>query len=257
MNSQQAIPLLIASALLYVLSVAKAALPSSEIDRLTQTVLKQFLDNDDMQRFSETREKAFQEAATAGAYEVFEAALNSTRVGVRYAALINLRTANVPREKKRTMILGAVLNPSLWMDPDSPLGGLTMDKQVSLGIAAFQREFAQSVSEFFETTVDRDSIQALWKPENRIALARRLGGSAVVPALGNPEDSVSIRPFKSGGASASPRERSTPRPLSTEAEAGNIGTCPGGWALWAGIAAVLAAAVGWLLLRMKAGGRGE
>lgn len=253
MNFQQAITLIFASMLLCLLSVATAALPAPETDRLKQVVLKPFSDNDDMQKFTETRDKAFQGAAAGGAYEVFEAALNSTRVGVRHAALINLRAANVPKEKARTMILGAVLNPSLWMDPASPLGGLSMNRQLRMGIHAFQEEFALSVSELFEVTVDRNMIESLWRPENRNALARRLGGPAAAPALANPEDSVSIRPSKSGGT-APPRDGNIPSPLNI---AGESTPLPGGWPLWAGIASVLAIAAGGLWLRSKGKGRGK
>jgi multidrug transporter EmrE-like cation transporter len=40
-------------------------------------------------------------------------------------------------------------------------------------------------------------------------------------------------------------------------KAGESTPLPGGWALWAGIATVLAAAAGWLLFRSKGKGKGK
>lgn len=48
---------------------------------------------------------------------------------------------------------------------------------------------------------------------------------------------------------------SKPNPSTAVVTAGENTRLPGGWVLWAGIVAFLAAAVGWLLLRGKGGGR--
>jgi hypothetical protein len=158
-------------------------LPLSRIEELKEIVLNQSTGNGDPRSFVGKRDKAFQEAADAGAYEVLEAALNTTDVSIRFATLNYLHKSNVPEGKKRELLLTPLSNPSLWPHPKT---GLTLNSHERMRIMLFTAGFAQSLSEAFKTEVDQATIEGLWKPENRVALAKRLGGSAAVPKTPEP-----------------------------------------------------------------------
>jgi hypothetical protein len=80
---------------------------------------------------------------------------------------------------------------------------------------------------------------------------RRLGRNGQMP---DPGDAKRVGPPSPGNPGISQQEgRATnpTAPIGTVDKTGESTPLPGGWALWGGIAAVLAAAAGWLLFRAK------
>jgi hypothetical protein len=128
--------------------------------------------------------------------------------------------------------------------------------------SGFRKEFAKKLLTMAQKSLpdvplEYDSISTY---EKRLVLAR-----AMEKALGieseTPENAKRVWPPKPGnkpGAPSTPSPQdgaannpNRPVPLATVDKTGEPAPLPGGWALWAGIAAILASAAGWLLLRSK------
>lgn len=94
--------------------------------------------------------------------------------------------------------------------------------------------------------------------ERREARASILHPSGDVKALPDPSESIRIWPPKPAtGFDKSRKAMETARPLVSSGAASETAQSRGGWALWAGIAAAVAATAGWLLLKRKGwGGKG-
>ena len=230
---------------------AHSALPSDEVERLKLLVLTPFADNDDVKKFPEARATAFAKASSGEAYEVFEIALNGTNLSIRNAALHYLGKVRMPEFKKREILLNALQNPSIW--PESMMAYSGRNGMAAMAIYDFQWGYCKALSEAFHTTVDPVEFEKRrQEPAFRNALAKKLGWEGAVPVLGNPDDSSRVWPPKAGEASIPLNESgSATGSVAVAGDSTPLGKLPGGWPLWSGIAAVLAAAAGWIFLRTK------
>ena len=114
----------------------------------------------------------------------------------------------------------------------------------------FQSAFAKSLSETFGTKIEISSVEALWDSEERISMARRLGGEDAVLAIGKPLEAHRVWP-------PSPRSK---QPIDSGNGKENFATTKAAAAtlpqrgvhyLWLSAAAALLPGAAWLFLRSR------
>jgi hypothetical protein len=103
------------------------------------------------------------------------------------------------------------------------------------------------------------TVEGWWEHNEKAIMARKYGEAKWLPSqpnekvgsLSDPDDARRVLPRKPGGSKAPPVEdgRSKPGTYTPVANTNDQAPLPGGWSLWAGIAAAFAAFAGWMFMR--------
>ena len=231
--------------LIVVVLPAKAELSQQEIDRLTRLVSKVPRTLADGPAASDAMELA----AKAGAVQVLEAAINNPDTAICARAAGILPESPIPLAEKRRILLGSLLNQSVWQK-------LTLGEYSRLSAGEIgSREnrdwqFRTALFDAFGKTVDRKSLNSSSSQEERVALAKDIGGPDIVAKLGNPREATRVWPPASkstqlshsgtieGSVSLPAAKAANPTPSSPPY-------------LWLGTAAALLAGAAWLFLRSR------
>ena len=236
----------IATVLLIVVGLAaKAELSQQEIDELTRLVSKVPRTLTD----GPAALDAIELAAKAGAVQVLEAAINNPETAICARAAGILPESPIPLAKKRRILLGALLNPSVWQK-------LTLGEYSRLSAGEIgSREnrdwqFRTALFDAFGKTVDRKSLNSSSSQEERVALAKELGGPDIVAKMGSPREATRVWPPASKSAQLS-HSGTTAGSVSLPAATAAIPTTPAPPYLWLGTAAALLAGAAWLFLRFR------
>lgn len=225
-----------------------AALPVEEAAQLRYFVSATGITRDQ----EEQLDIALKRAADNGDYDIVEIAINNPNHFAHSSGIFFLERSDIPLATKRRILLSSLLNPSIWPPPERT------DEELRHPSSSYRAAYwniqalmCEALSAAFDAKIDPKAFGGFWSNEDRTKLAKTLGGSEIVAALASPDGARSIGPRTERGAGVDGKEDGIRNPVASIGKPSESASLPVGWALWAGFAAALAAATGWLLLRSK------
>ena len=209
---------------------------------------------------SEAREAVALADTGATSEQFFEAAMKSGRIEIIEACWEGTYTHNMLSKAVRDMDDSPLKDQLVSRYLRNPLIEWPSESETAIRGELYRSGTIQFiiplVQRYLPTTPADYSV--ISTREKRLKLADAFDAAAGIPIEKEPE-AKRVWPPKPGdkpGVPSAPTQQegtaSKPNALiSAAAKSGESTPLPGGWALWAGIAAFLATAFGWLLLRSK------
>jgi hypothetical protein len=201
------------------------------------------------------------------ALQIFDALMKSNRVeiievcwqGVYTANLLSKAVTKMPDSPMKDQLVSRYLrNPELWWPSGSEVvANMEIAKagEVRFIIPLVQRYLPDTLADYsvISTREKRLKLADAFDAAAGIPIEREPDAKRVWPPKPGDKPGVPSVPTQQGGIASKPDPSV---PVAAISKAGEPSPLPGGWALWGGIAAVLAAAAGWLWLRSKGKGAG-